>query len=147
MNGSYSLAAATALLLLVAPLRSAVAQEVEVQPAPAMNATAGAVDIAGTAATADAPVASAPAMPLSLGVLRTGGQLSPFTLPTVAETGATEQDFAVQGRSRIALSNMLMIGGGAAALIGLAVIGGEVGGITALAGTGVAVYGLYLHFR
>jgi len=44
-------------------------------------------------------------------------------------------------------SRVLMIGGAAAAIVGLAAIGGDTGAIVALSGTAVAVYGLYLHYN
>ena len=44
-------------------------------------------------------------------------------------------------------SRVLMIGGAATAIIGLAAIGGDTGAIVALSGTAVAVYGLYLHYN
>ena len=54
----------------------------------------------------------------------------------------------VQGRDwKMPTSRTLMIGGTAAALIGLALIGGDTGAIIAMAGGGVAVYGLYLHYN
>ncbi len=55
---------------------------------------------------------------------------------------------AFQGRDwKMPTSRTLMIGGTAAALIGLLAVGGDTGAIIALAGGGVAVYGLYLHYN
>ena len=59
------------------------------------------------------------------------------------------RDFAAvlrRGR-RMQTSRALMIGGTAAAVIGLLVVNGDSGAIIALAGGGVAVYGLYLHYN
>jgi len=54
----------------------------------------------------------------------------------------------VQGRDwKMPTSRTLMIGGTAAALIGLVAIGGDAGAVVAMAGGGVAVYGLYLHYN
>lgn len=54
---------------------------------------------------------------------------------------------AFQGRSwKMPTSRTLMIGGTALALIGLIAVQGDAGAIMALAGGGVAVYGLYLHY-
>lgn len=54
----------------------------------------------------------------------------------------------VVGRSwKMPTSRTLMIGGTAAALIGLVAVKGDAGAIVALAGGGVAVYGLYLHYN
>ena len=44
-------------------------------------------------------------------------------------------------------SRVLMIGGAATAIVGLAAIGGDTGAIVGLSGTAVAVYGLYLHYN
>jgi hypothetical protein len=55
---------------------------------------------------------------------------------------------ALQGRDwKMPTSRTLMIGGTAAALIGLLAVGGDTGAIIAMAGGGVAVYGLYLHYN
>lgn len=54
---------------------------------------------------------------------------------------------AVVGRWKMPTSRTLMIGGAAAALIGLVAVKGDAGAIVALAGGGVAVYGLYLHYN
>ena len=44
-------------------------------------------------------------------------------------------------------SRVLIIGGAATAIVGLAAIGGDTGAIVALSGTAVAMYGLYLHYN
>lgn len=55
---------------------------------------------------------------------------------------------AFQGRSwKTPTSRTLMIAGVAAVAIGLFVVEGDAGAIMAMAGGGVAVYGLYLHYN
>ena len=55
---------------------------------------------------------------------------------------------AVQDRGwKMPASRTLMIGGTALALVGLFAVEGDPGAIMALAGGGVAVYGLYLHYN
>lgn len=48
---------------------------------------------------------------------------------------------------RMPASRTLIIGGTAAAIIGLAAVGGDAGAVIALSGTAVALYGLYLHYN
>lgn len=48
---------------------------------------------------------------------------------------------------RMPTSRSMIIGGSAAAVLGLALVGGDTGAIIAMSGTAVAVYGLYLHYN
>jgi hypothetical protein len=73
--------------------------------------------------------------PILLNDPRRGAQDLPFTTP------AAMVDW------KMPTSRVLMIGGAAAAIVGLAAIGGDTGAIVALSGTAVAVYGLYLHYN
>jgi hypothetical protein len=84
--------------------------------------------------TSGRPTVMAPT-PILLNDPRRGAQDLPFTTP------AAMVDW------KMPTSRVLMIGGAAAAIVGLAAIGGDTGAIVALSGTAVAVYGLYLHYN
>ena len=93
------------------------------------------------AASAGAGVPSGPMVLTSTrGILNSDGPAVDVAAPAAVA--------AIQGRDwKMPTSRTLMIGGVAAAIIGLAVVGGDTGAIIAMAGGGVAVYGLYLHYN
>ena len=65
-----------------------------------------------------------------------------------ALTTASRDVAAIQGRSwKMPASRTLMIGGTALAIVGLVAVKGDAGAIMGLAGGGIAVYGLYLHYN
>jgi hypothetical protein len=80
------------------------------------------------------PTVMAPT-PILLNDARRGAQDLPFATPVAMVDW------------KMPTSRVLMIGGAAVAIVGLAAIGGDTGAIVALSGTAVAVYGLYLHYN
>lgn len=65
---------------------------------------------------------------------------------TVTEQRASIAPAAVRVDWKMPTSRALMIGGAATAIIGVVAVKGDTGAIIGLAGTAVAVYGLYLHY-
>ena len=65
---------------------------------------------------------------------------------TVAEQRAPIAPAAVMVDWKMPTSRALMIGGAATAITGVVAVKGDTGAIIGLAGTAVAVYGLYLHY-
>ena len=84
--------------------------------------------------TTGRPTVMAPT-PILLSDARRDAQDLPFTTPVAMVDW------------KMPTSRVLIIGGAAAAIVGLAAIGGDTGAIVALSGTAVAVYGLYLHYN
>ena len=105
------------------------------------------VEVPRTVAMPDAAVA--PAAPGDRSpVLRTALPLTVRDVQTPSHAPASPEFMAIQGRSwKMPASRTLMIGGTALALVGLVAVKGDAGAIMALAGGGVAVYGLYLHYN
>ena len=104
------------------------------------------------------PVRLEPAVaPLAVEDRRAVSDLAPVIRPSISVISrAAEYPMAVpapdvaafQGRDwKMPTSRTLMIGGAAVAIIGLVAVQGDAGAIMALAGGGVAVYGLYLHYN
>ena len=110
------------------------------------------IDSVDASATRPAPAANAVVAASELVDLRP--MIRPatpmFRRPALMPIDATRPGelAALQGRDwKMPTSRTLMIGGTAAALIGLLAVGGDTGAIIAMAGGGVAVYGLYLHYN
>ena len=136
---------APSLLALCAVLggaRAAAAQGVDATVPPAVDSVIGLP--APALAVPEAVVATidlAPAIRPSLSMLARDARLG-------ALRPASDDAAALQGRSwKMPASRTLMIGGTALAIVGLVAVKGDAGAIMALAGGGVAVYGLYLHYN
>src|SRR5687768_337019 len=135
---------ALSLCALLGGARAAEAQDANaIVPTPIDSAAVPALD------NAEAPVVAASAA--------ARGAFTPLNQPSAAmflraqaplAEEASTAGVAFQGRSwRMPSSRTLMIAGVAAVAIGLFAIEGDTGAIVALAGGGVAVYGLYLHYN
>jgi len=110
------------------------------------------VDSANTTVTS--PVASVPQVTTTVTPALAGRPTVPAPRPfrlndTIPGHAAVASDApsAVMAEWKMPTSRALMIGGAAAAVIGLAAVGGDTGAIIALSGTAVAVYGLFLHYN
>ena len=115
--------------------------------------------IVPTAIDSIAPARAEPGVPASVGAATTPlPDLRPLMRPaspillrhvdSVTNDDVLARELAVQGRSwKMPTSRTLMIGGVVAVIVGLAAVKGDTGAVIALAGGGVAVYGLYLHYN
>ena len=130
LGGARAADAQVADAIVPAPIDSVV---VRVQPAPPVSLTAA----DGGAASVDLAPMIRPSF------------VAPVRDVQMPPALAASRDVAAfQGRSwKMPTSRTLMIGGTALAIIGLVAVKGDTGAIMALAGGGVAVYGLYLHYN
>lgn len=129
LGGARAARAQAADAIVPAPVDSVV---VWVQPEPA------------TSPSTDARTIAADLAP----VVRPSGPMVTRDVRFPAALPASRDVATVLGRSwKMPTSRTLMIGGTAVALIGLLAVQGDTGAIMGLAGGGVAVYGLYLHYN
>jgi hypothetical protein len=95
-------------------------------------------------AVVDAPIGSVDLAP----VIRSSFPMTTRDVQVPPALSASRDIAAFQGRSwKMPTSRTLMIAGSVVALIGLFAVEGDEGAIMGLAGGGVAVYGLYLHYN
>ena len=137
---------ALSLCALLGGARVAGAQGVDaIVPAPIDSVAVLAQAASSTSPTvADARVASVDLAP----VIRSSFALPVRSVELPPAFSASRDAAAFQGRNwKMPTSRTLMIGGTALAIIGLVAVKGDTGAIMALAGGGVAVYGLYLHYN
>lgn len=136
---------ALSLCALLGGARAAHAQAADaIVPAPDSVVIRLQAEPATSASTADARTVAADLAP----VVRPSGPMVTRDVQFPAALPASRDVATVLGRSwKMPTSRTLMIGGTAVALIGLLAVQGDTGAIMGLAGGGVAVYGLYLHYN
>ena len=128
------------LCAVMGGVRTAGAQTLDEIPMAAMDSTAPAAPLAAREIASAIRMSTAPAGPTILAPTAIGLGAA------ITEERAAIAPAAVMVDWKMPASRALIIGGAATALIGVIAVKGDTGAIIGLAGTAVAVYGLYLHY-